>query len=296
MHGASCLHQVHRNGSITDYPQRLGAAMLPPDCRAVMPLLPEPIVKHDGTKNNAGARHAAKRCVATVRQAPPHLTCLVTADRLRSKAPHIETLQAHDLRAILGVKEGDQAALFQQGQAAEHAGRGTYSARHDRAAGLVHRFRFVNAVPLHAAHTDVRVNGIAYGEIGEEKVQHCSWVTDRRVHKHNVYRLMRGGRARWKIATETCHTLQNQGYNFAHHYGHGQQHLSVVFAMLMLLACVVEQTQQRCGALFRAVWAQLGSKRLLWERRRALFYDYQLASLRERLEALFYGGKQSRPD
>ena len=56
--------------------------------------------------------------------------------------------------------------------------------------------------------------------------------------------------------------------------------ISVVFAMLMMLAFLVDQTQQLCCALFQAVWAKLGSKRLLWERMRALFYDYALTSMR----------------
>ena len=90
-------------------------------------------------------------------------------------------------------------------------------------------------------------------------------------------------------------TLKNQGYHFEHTYGHGHQHLSVVFAMLMMLAFVVDQTQQLCCALFQAVWAKLGSKRLLWERMRALFYDYALASMRQLLEALLYGLKKSTP-
>ena len=142
----------------------------------------------------------------------------------------------------------------------------------------------------------MRVNFIEYWEIGPDKVQHFSWVTDLRVSKRNVYKLMRGGRARWKIENETFNTLKNQGYHFEHNYGHGEQHLSVVFAMLMMLAFLVDQTQQLCCALFRAVWTKLGSKRLLWERMRALFYDYQLGSMRELFEALFYGFKKSRPD
>ena len=89
--------------------------------------------------------------------------------------------------------------------------------------------------------------------------------------------------------------LKNQGDNFAHNYGHGQQHLSVVFAMLIMLAFLVDQTQQRCCALFQAVWAKLGSKRRLWKRMRALFYDYDLASMRQLLEALFYGLKKPKP-
>ena len=106
---------------------------------------------------------------------------------------------------------------------------------------------------------------------------------------------MRGGRARWKIENETFNTLKNQGYHFEHNYGHGEQHLSVVFAMLMMLAFLVDQAQQLCCALFQAVWAKLGSKRLLWERMRALFYTYALTSMRQLFEALFYGLKKPTP-
>ncbi len=205
------------------------------------------------------------------------------------------TLHDHGLHYILGVKEGDHAYLFAQVQAAEQAGRVTYYERHDRAAGLRHRFHFVNDVPLNESNANVRVNFIEYWEMGADKVQHFSWVTDLRVNKRNVYHLMRGGRARWKIENETFNTLKNQGYNFEHNYGHGMQNLSVVFAMLMMLAFLVDQTQQLCCALFRAVWAKLGSKRMLWERVRALFYDYAFASMRQLFEALFDGFKKSSP-
>jgi hypothetical protein len=295
VHCASCLQKVHRNGSLTYYHQMLGAAIIHPDVREVLPLMPEPIVKQDGTDKNDCERNAAKRFVAKLRQDHPHLKFMVTADSLSANAPHIETLQAHGLHYILGVKEGDHAFLFHQVQAAEHAGRVTHYERHDRAAGLVHRFRFVNDVPLNASNAEVRVNFIEYWEIGNDQIQHFSWVTDLRVSQRNVFHLMRGGRARWKIENETFNTLKNQGYHFEHNYGHGQQNLSVVFAMVMMLAFLVDQTQQLCCALFQAVWAKLGSKRLLWERMRALFYDYALASRRELLEALFYGLKKSRP-
>jgi hypothetical protein len=286
---------VHRNGSITSTHQLLGAAIIHPDQRAVIPLMPEPIVNRDGTAKNDCERHAAKRFVAKLRQDHPHLKFIVTEDSLRSNAPHIATLQDDDLHSILGVKEGDHASLFQQVQAAEHAGRVTWYERHDRAAGLVHRFRFLNDVPLNASNGEVRVNFIAYWEMGPDKVQHFSWVTDLRVTKRHVFHLMRGGRARWKIENETCNTLKNQGYNFAHTYGHGEQHLSVVFAMLMMLAFLVDQAQQLCCALFRAVWLKLGSKRLLWERMRALFYTSALTSMRQLCEALLYGFKRSSP-
>jgi hypothetical protein len=295
IHCAACLHRVHRNGSITYTHQMLGAALIHPDQRAVIPLVPEPIMNRDGTDKNDCERNAAKRFVAKRRQDHPHLKCIVTEDSLSSNAPHIETLQAYALHYILGVKEGDHAYLFQQVQAAEHAGRVSYYERHDRAARVVHRFRFVNQVPLNAANADVRVNFIEYWEIAQTKVQHFSWVTDLHVSQRNVYQLMRGGRARWKIENETFNTLKNQGYHFEHNYGHGEQHLSVVFAMLMMLAFLVDQAQQLCCTLFQAVWAKLGSKRLLWERMRALFYTYTLASMRQLFEALLYGLKKPTP-
>jgi hypothetical protein len=295
IHCASCLHRVHRNGSITYTHQMLGAAIIHPDQRAVIPLMPEPIVNRDGTSKNDCERNAAKRFVAKLRQDHPHLKFIVTEDSLSSNAPHIATLQAYDLHYILGGKEGDHAYVFQQVQAAEHAGRVTSYERHDRAAGLVHRFRFLNNVPLNASNVGVRVNFIEYWELGQDKVQHFSWITDLRVTKRNVFHLMRGGRARWKIENETFNTLKNQGYHFEHNYGHGEQQLSVVFAMLMMLAFLVDQAQPLCCALFRAVWLKLGSKRLLWERMRALFYTYALMSMRQLFEALLYGFKRSSP-
>ena len=48
----------------------------------------------------------------------------------------------------------------------------------------------------------------------------------------NVWDIMRGGRARWKIENETFNTLKNQGYHLEHNYEHGEQNLSVVLALL----------------------------------------------------------------
>src|SRR5438093_10705493 len=144
IHCAACLQQVHRNGTVTYSHQMLGAAIIHPDVRTVIPLMPEPIGQDDGTDKNDCERNAAKRFVVKLRHDHPHLKFIVTEDSLSSNAPHIETLQHHDLHYILGVKEGDHAFLFRQIQEAEHARRVTYYERHARAAGVIHRFRFVN--------------------------------------------------------------------------------------------------------------------------------------------------------
>jgi hypothetical protein len=297
IHCASCLATHHRNGTVTYRHQMLGAALVHPNQRAVIPLMPEPIIKQDGMGKNDCERNAAKRFLTKLRQDHPHLKVIVTEDSLSANAPHIDVLQAHNLHYILGVKEGDHASLFEHVAAAERAGRVTYYDRHDETTGLRHRFRFVSDVPLNAAHADLRVNFLECWEWepDSDKVQHFSWVTDLRVNKGTVYQLMRGGRARWRIENETFNTLKNQGYHFEHNFGHGYQHLSVVFAVLMMLAFFVDQVQQLCCPLFQAAWAKWGSKRLLWEKMRALFYAYALESMQHLFEALLYGLKKSAP-
>jgi Transposase DDE domain len=295
IHCESCLERQHRNGTITYSHHLLGAALIHPDKREVIPLMPEPIIKPDGTEKNDCERNAAKRLIGKLRRDHAHLKLIVTEDSLSSNAPHIRTLQDHGLHYILGVKEGDHPHLFEHVAQAERAGRLTVYDRDDAETGLRHRFRFVRDVPLNGANADVRVNFLECWEWDGDQVQHFSWVTDLRVHKGTVYQIMRGGRARWRIENETFNTLKNQGYHFEHNFGHGYQHLSVVFALLMMLAFLVDQTQQLCCPLFQAVWAKLGSKRRLWERMRAVFLDYVLESMQHLLETLYYGLNKSAP-
>ncbi len=295
VHCDSCLERHHRHGTVTYSHQMLGAVLLHPDRREVIPLMPEAIIKQDGTETNDCERNAAKRFLSKLRQDHPHLKLIVTEDSLSSNAPHIRTLIEHDCHYMLGVKEGDHRYLFEQVASAEQAGQVRYYDRDEAQSGLRHRFRFASNLPLNEANADVRVNFLECWEWDGDQVQHFSWVTDLRLTKGTVYQIMRGGRGRWGIENETFNTLKNQGYHFEHNDGHGYQNLSVGFALLMMLAFLVDQVQQLCCPLFQAAWAKMGSKRRLWERLRALFYDYALESMRQLLEALFYGLKKPAP-
>ena len=54
---------------------------------------------------------------------------------------------------------------------------------------------------------------------------------------------MIGGRSRWKVENETFNTLKNQGYNFEYNYVHGNNNLSTILSILMLLAFMIYQIQ-----------------------------------------------------
>ena len=58
--------------------------------------------------------------------------------------------------------------------------------------------------------------------------------------------------------------------------------------MLMMLAFLVDQTQQICCPLFQAVHKKLGSKRVLWERLRSHFYHFVFRSMRQLYEVVLY--------
>jgi len=156
---------------------------------------------------------------------------------------------------------------------------------------------FINNVPLNEANPDLLVNFFQYVEYGpdgqREKV--FTFVTDLRITRSNGRLLVRGGRARWKIENETFNTLKNQGYHYDHNYGHGKKHLSVVFAMLMMLAFLVDQTQQLCCPLFQAVWNKLGSKRALWDNLRCHFRHFTFHSMKHLYEVMLYDRAKQLP-
>jgi hypothetical protein len=264
----------------------LGAAIVHPDHPEVVPLCPEPIIKQDGAQKNDCERNAAKRFLAHLHREHPRLPLIIVEDALSANAPHIQELRRYGFHFILGVKPGDHKFLFEHVAQAQTDG-DTHEFE-TTVLGVTHRFRFLNDVPLNESHPEVRVNFLEYWEVQGDHVQHFTWITDFTITTANAYALMRGGRARWKIENETFNTLKNQGYHFEHNFGHGQCHLSVNFAMLMMLAFAVDQAQQLACQFFQAAWQQMGSKRRLWERLRALFYELPFDSMTDIWRAIAF--------
>ena len=235
-----------------------------PSHREVIPLAPEPIEKQDGSDKNDCERNAAKRLLRQIRQEHPHLKLIVVEDGLASNAPHIRELKALDMHFILGAKPGDHAFLFDKVIAAWEEDRVTTISWKEKETTC--EISYINGVPLNEVSEDLLVNWLCYSE-GDPKggERKWTWVTDLEISRSNARKLMQGGRCRWKIENETFNTLKNQGYHFEHNYGHGTKHLSVVLAMLMMLAFLVDQVQQLCCPLFQATLKKMKTKRALWE-------------------------------
>lgn len=263
-----CCKKEHKNGSVTYYHQMLGACIVHPDQKNVIPLCPEPIQNGDGSAKNDCERNAAKRFMDHFRREHPHLRVIILGDGLASNAPYIRMLEERKMKYLLGAKPGDHKSLFATLEASEEAK--YYEASDEK--GVFHQFRFLNDVALNTSNPDVRVNILEYMQTNSKgKETRFSWVTNIHITKNNAFVLMKGGRARWKIENETFNTLKNLGYNLEHNYGHGQKYLSTILCLLMLLAFLVDQIQGMSCSLFQAVKKRAASFQFLWEKLRVLF-------------------------
>ena len=266
VHCKNCCEKHHRSGEITYYHQMLGASIVHPDERVVIPLAPEPIVKEDGTNKNDCERNASKRLLNDLRREHPHLKAIIVEDALASNYPHLKLLDDLKLEYVIGIKKGDHDFLFDW---IKHAKAKEIVTNRD---GVKHSFSYVNGVPLNDKHFDYKVNVLEYWEEKPNgKKQYFSWVTSFEITDENVFELMRAGRARWKIENETFNTLKNQGYNFEHNYGHGKNNLCSVMTMLMLLAFLIDQVQMLCCDLYKKVKKKFGPWYAVFENIRVMF-------------------------
>jgi Transposase DDE domain len=293
IHCDHCLTRTHKDGTVSYYHQMLGAVIVHPDFSEVIPLAPEAIQRQDGQKKNDCERNAARRWLQHFRQDHPHLPSIVIEDALSPNAPHIRDLKKYHAHFILGVKEGDHKHLFEQFQQLVEDEQVGVVCEEDAATGASRTWTFVNNVSINESNQEVVVNLLVYVEVDAAGAIHTwAWVSDLTLTANNVRQVARGGRARWRIENETFNTLKNQGYHFEHNYGHGYKHLAEVFALLMLLAFLIDEVQQQCNPLFQKAWAKKGSKCGLWESLRHLFASFEVASMAEIYQAIAFGFKR----
>ncbi len=270
-----CCMKQHANGTKSYYHQMLGACLVHPDKKNVLPLCPEIILNQDGSAKNDCERNATKRFLENFRREHPFLKAIIIADGLSSTAPNVRMIKECSLSYILGAKPGDHQFLFEQLETSEQATYHEIITEDDS----YHQFRFLNNASLNKSNQDLKVNVIEYRHTTPKgKERSFSWITNIQISTTNALEIANGGRARWKIENETFNTLKNLGYNFEHNYGHGKKYLSTVFCMLMMLAFLIDQVQEICCRLFQMCRQHLRTYRNLWEEMRVLFKRIPLVS------------------
>ena len=280
-----CLRKESKNGKVRYEHQIMQAALMHPNMRQVIPLVPEAVRNTDGGAKQDCEIEAGKRLIVKIRKSHPKLKIILVTDSLHSKQPFIGEANARGMHYIMVVKPGDHKILMEwvneQRQLKEVSRRVVKDEK-----GRVHVYEWVNDVPLNGNEETIMTNYFEYWLIDKEKVTyHNSWVTDIPISRDNVRELVRGGRCRWKIENETFNTLKNQGYHIEHNYGHGKKHLSMNFFILNLLAFFVHQIFELSDGLYQQCRKAFGSKRNLWDHLRAairllIFPDWQMLLMR----------------
>jgi hypothetical protein len=288
VHCPECCSRHYRNGEVSYYHQRLGAVLVHPDQTQVLPLFPEAITHQDGATKNDCESNASQRLLRQIRTAFPTWPLRVVEDSLSANGPHTKLLKELNIGYILSVKPEGQESLFIEaenrmvkGQTDEFEERGSD--------GILRGYRWVNQIPLNKSHPDLQVNFLDYWELREDKEFNFSWITDVPLTAKTVPLIMKGGRSRWKIENQTFNTLKNQDYEFEHNYGHGQQHLATVLAMLMMLAFLIDQIQEYGCTFFQAARQRFHSRTSLWIKIKGLFTEFFIENWEVLWRGIIYG-------
>jgi Transposase DDE domain len=270
-----CLTKEHKDGSCTYYHSMLCATLVHPAKREVFMMDVEPIIQQDGVEKNDCERNAAKRLQANMKNAyqkyQKQYNFLFVEDALYANAPHIEQLMANQFNYILNIKPDSHKTLFKYiaGKRARKELKTYATTTQD---GIKHQFEYINNVLLCSSSPKLRVNFIQYTQTDKNgKKTTFTWVTDIKLAENKLIALMKAGRARWKVENETFNTLKNLGYNFEHNYGHGKDHLSTMFAYLMLLAFYIDQLIQACCHIFQQIEENIKTKIKLWSTIKSIF-------------------------
>ena len=268
------------------YHQLLAICLVKPGQKEVLPLMPEPITKQINVSKNDCEKAALKRLLENLSREHPKLKLVLTFDDLYSDGPTIKMVKSYGYSFIMVAKDSDHAALVEAVDALDAKNKVSRYEYVDED-GYRHWFRYVNGVPVNKSHKDVLVNYLEYVGISPKGEKYTNaWVTDIQLTDNSITKVMRGGRAKWKIENETFNTLKTQGYHLEHNYGHGKEHLATNFACLTFTAFFIDQIEQLGCRLFQKAWAASHSKRALWEHMRSLFHWFFIDSWRDFLTAI----------
>lgn len=258
-----CLTKEHKTGELTYSHSVLQGAIMHPDKKQVLPVMPEAIQNTDGSKKQDCESKAAKRFIENLKAAHPRQQFMIVGDGLMSHQPMIEMVKENGMHYVFVAKPGDHAYLFEWIDAFDTLP--TFEVTDDK--GRLHRYRWQNDVPLHGDKAAIRVNFFEYSLFNKngKRSYRNSWVTDVVITNDNVETMTKVGRCRWKIENECFNTLKNQGYYIEHNYGHGKQYLSFNMYLLTLLAFYFHQIFELTDGAYQACRKKLGSKRYLWE-------------------------------
>ena len=207
VHGTQGLHKEHKSGEKTYSHAVLQGAIMHPEKKQVIPVMPEAIQNNEGTKKQDCQSNPAKRFIERLKKTDPRQRFLIGGDGLMSHQPLIEVIKDNGMHYILVAKPGDHQYRYEwRNDFPELPAREVVDNK-----GRTHRYRWQNSVPLQGGVNAVRVNFFEHSVVNKpgKTTDINRGVTDLNITPDKVLMMTRAGRCRWKIENECFNTLKN---------------------------------------------------------------------------------------
>jgi hypothetical protein len=241
----------------------LAATLVAPGHNMALPLMPEFIVKPDGTEKQDCERNAAKRWLTAHAERMAPLRPIYLGDDLFACQPIAEAVLSSGGDFLFTAKPESHKTLydFMDGATREEL----QVRRKEGAKTLTTCYRWFTAAPLREGKDALGVNwiGVTVTDARGKVTYSSAFVTSLTVTRQTVAEIVACARARWKIENEGFNVLKNNGYHLEHNFGHGKQNLAMMFAAMNLLAFALHTVCDCLEALWiKARQAKRARKRL----------------------------------
>jgi len=285
-----CSSRKRADGETEYFHTFLGATLVAPGHKTVLPLPPEFVRPQDGAAKQDCEVAAAKRWLARVGTGIMWLRPVYLGDDLFARQPMCAAVLAAGGHFLFVCKPSSHKTLGEYLTGAEldslteTQGRGSEK--------RIHRYRWMADVPLRDGDDALLVNWLEV-EITKpgtvKPTYRCSFVTDLPVSRETVAELAACGRARWKIENETFNVLKTGGYHLEHNFGHGKETLASLLVALNLLAFAMHNACDLVEAQWQQARERLKARSRLFEHVRTVTAYHLFLSWHSLLRTILTG-------
>jgi hypothetical protein len=284
-----CSTRKRSDGETEYFHSFVGATLVAPTTKDVLPLPPEFVRPQDGALKQDCEPRAARRWLERLAKDYAFLKPVYLGDDLYSRQPMCEAIQAVAGKFILVCKPSSHKTLYEYltgveiDSFAETKGRGTQK--------RIYRYRFMRDVPMRDGKDALLVNWLEIEIVKPNGAvtYRNSFVTDLPVGRDNVAELAACGRARWKIENETFNVLKNNGYNLEHSFGHGKDTLASLLVVFNLLAFAMHGACDFLVAAWKDARKSRGSRKRFFEHLRTITAYIVFASWNSLIRTILTG-------
>lgn len=298
----NCGVTKHRNGKIDYHHKALLSALVHPDQKEAVPLIPEYIIPQDGHIKQDCEHSAAKRWISGSSNLYNFDKVTLLGDDLYSDHNMCKGVLAAGYNFIYVCKQTTHKILYDHLEQAALGEKILFFSKDQIAKKRISKkpkksiekrhYRYYNNVPIRGTKDALLVNWcdvtISDAQTGEV-INYFSYITNHAITHDNVEVIISAGRAKWKIENENNNTLKTKGYNLEHNYGHGKKHLASTLVTLNLLAFLCHTIQSFTDEFYITIRKKLSSRKKFFNGIRELTTYLIFTSMQELLNFMLNG-------